>query len=45
MSCKCLGSYGGTVDVGSPFIWAVLLHHWMMGVHHFKTVWWLSCQG
>ena len=41
MSCKCLGFYGGTVEVGFPFIWAVLLRHWVIGVHHLKIVWWL----
>lgn len=45
VSCKCLGSYSGTVKVRSPFIWTVLLQHWVLGVCHFKTVWWLSCQG
>jgi hypothetical protein len=33
VSCKCSGSYGGTFEVGSPFIWAVLLHHWVIGVY------------
>jgi hypothetical protein len=45
VSCKCSGSYDGTAEVGSPFIWAVLLHHWVIGVCLFKTMWWLSCQG
>ena len=44
VSCKCLGCYCGTVEVGSPFILAVLLHHWVISVRHFKTLWWLSCQ-